>query len=290
VKSHVLKALVEHTEDEQQRNKLVEMSTINDVGLAEYNIFIHRSRRGIVDVLEYFPSCKPPIDLLLELLPRLQPRYYSISSSSKVDNAKVAITAIVTQYHIESRLINGVCTTYLAKKDAGETVPVFIRKSTMRLPHRPSTPVIMIGPGTGFAPFRGFLQERSWHKQQGKEHGEMVLFYGCRHPDHDFIYKDELDGYMKDGVLTHLHTAFSRFQVQKVYVQDRLWDERQHVWELVQKGAYIFVCGDARNMARDVQNKFLEIFREVGSLDGAGAEKLLKELEKQRRYQADVWS
>lgn len=289
VKSHVLKALAEFTENEEEKSKLNLLSTASEEGLKEYSAFIQKERRNIVDVLSHFTSCKPPLDLLLEMLPRLQARYYSISSSSKIDNSRVAVTALVLRYNISGRQIRGVCTNYLHDKNVGDTCPIFIRKSTMRLPHRLTTPVIMIGPGTGFAPFRGFLQERLFHKKQGKELGSMVLYFGCRHPDHDFIYEEELKDYEKEIGL-ELHVAFSRQQSEKVYVQNKLWDNRHNTWDLIQKGANIYVCGDARNMARDVQNTFLRIFTEVGELDENGAQKLMKDLERQRRYQADVWS
>ena len=125
----------------------------------------------------------------------------------------------------------------------GSSVPVFIRKSTLRLPHRTQNPVIMIGPGTGLAPFRGFLQERLAYKKQGKEIGEMLLFFGCRHPDEDYIYRNELEELVKIGLLTELHVAFSRFQSEKVYVQHKLWENRERIWELIQGNASIYVCG-----------------------------------------------
>jgi NADPH-ferrihemoprotein reductase len=101
----------------------------------------------------------------------------------------------------------------------------------------------MVGPGTGLAPYRGFLQERLWQKKQGKEIGKMDLFFGCRHPEHDYIYKAELDEYVQLGLLSELHVAFSRSQPQKIYVQNKIWDNRQRIWELVQEGAHIYVCG-----------------------------------------------
>lgn len=290
VKSHVLKALAEYTEKEEQKEHLNLLSTANEEGLKEYHNFIQKDRRSIVDILGYFDSCKPPMDLLLEMLPRLQARYYSISSSSKIDNSRVSVTALVLRYNIGDRFINGVCTNYLFDKKVNNTCPIFVRKSTVRLPHRLTTPVIMIGPGTGFAPFRGFLQERLWHKKQGKEIGLMVLYFGCRHPEHDFIYKDEMEEYVETGVLTELNLAFSRVQNSKVYVQHKIWENRENLWELIQKGANLYVCGDARSMARDVQNTFLQIFEEVGGHDKAAAANLMKDLERQRRYQADVWS
>ncbi|WKX98976.1 hypothetical protein Q1695_014108 [Nippostrongylus brasiliensis] len=118
----------------------------------------------------------------------------------------------------------------------------------------------------------------------------MMLYYGCRHPDHDYIYQDEIEEWLKEGVITDLYCAFSRAQEQKIYVQHRLWESRDKVWEVVEAGAHIYVCGDARNMARDVQNTLLRIFREVGNKTEDEATKLFKDLERQRRYQADVWS
>lgn len=290
VKSHVLKALVDYTSDEEAKERLTLLSTANEEGLKEYGLFIQKERRSIVDILEHFPSCKPPIDLLLELLPRLQARYYSISSSPKVENGIVSITAVVLQYSINDRLIKGVCTNHLAQLGIEDNVPIFIRKSTLRLPHRLHLPVIMVGPGTGIAPFRGFLQDRFWHKNQGKEVGKMVLFFGCRNSEHDFIYKNELEEYVDKG-LVDLYTAFSRVHEQKVYVQHKIWENRDRVWQLIEKeSAFIYVCGDARNMARDVQNTFLKIAQQNGGLNEEGAQKWLREMERQRRYQADVWS
>jgi len=290
VKSHVLKALAEYTTDEEQKARLTLLSTANEEGLKEYSQFVGKERRSIVDILSHFNTCKPPIDHLLELLPRLQARYYSISSSPKLNADIVSITAVTTRYTIGDRLIKGVCTNYLSHQSSGSKAPIFVRKSTMRLPHRPNTPVIMIGPGTGFAPFRGFLQERAWQKEQGKEVGDMILFFGCRHPEHDYIYQDEIEKYAQDNVITDLFVAFSRYQSNKVYVQHLMWEQKERVWELLQNNANIYVCGDARNMARDVQNTFLRIFREVGGMDADGAQKHFKDLERQRRYQADVWS
>ncbi|VDN57921.1 unnamed protein product [Dracunculus medinensis] len=262
VKSHVLKAISEYTTDEEQKQKLVLMSTPNEEGLKAYSNFIQKERRSIIDVLRYFNKCKPPVDHLLELLPRLQ-------------------------YMIGDRLIKGVCTNYLLTKMESEKIPIFVRKSTVRLPHKLSTPVIMIGPGTGLAPFRGFLQERSWQKQQGKEIGPISLYFGCRYPDHDFIYEEELKQFVTSGILSELHLAFSRIGEKKVYVQHKLWENREAVWHSVENSAHIYVCGDARNMARDVQATFIKIFMQVGQKSESEAHKLFKELERQRRYQAD---
>ncbi|PAV58156.1 hypothetical protein WR25_11779 isoform C [Diploscapter pachys] len=290
VKSHVLRGISEYTSDEKEKAHLQLLSTASEEGLALYNTYIQKERRSIVDILKEHPSCKPDIDHLLELLPRLQARYYSIASSPNKQPDKIAVCAVVTEYDIGSRHIKGVCTNFLRDKPVESNVPIFVRKSQMRLPTRPNVPVIMIGPGTGFAPFRGFLQERQHFKELGKDVGAMHLYYGCRHPDHDYIYKDELEAFVDAGVLTHLECAFSRAQAEKVYVQNKLWQTKERIWDALVQGAHIYVCGDARNMARDVQNTLLRIIREVGGKSEDEAVNYFKELEKHKRYQADVWS
>ncbi|VDN04179.1 unnamed protein product [Thelazia callipaeda] len=290
IKSHVLKALASYTSDQNEREHLLLLSTASKEGLLEYGNYIQKERRSVIDILREFSTCKPPADYLLELLPRLQPRYYSISSSPKHTRNSVTIMALITKYTVGNRLIKGVCTNYLLQKDEGSQVPIFVRKSTMRLPHRLQTPVIMIGPGTGFAPFRSFLQERSWQKDHGHEIGQMTLYFGCRHPEHDYIYEEELKAFVKNGVLSQLHIAFSRVTSEKIYVQHKIWINREAVWEAIENGAHIYVCGDARNMARDVLNTLIQIYMKVGGKSESEAHVFQKSLERKRRYQADVWS
>ncbi len=162
------------------------------------------------------------IDHLMELLPRLQPRFYSISSSSRVHPESIHITGVVVEYETKTGRTNkGVATTWLRpmvpSEDNQYKIPVYVRRSQFRLPNRPQTPVVMIGPGTGLAPFRGFIQERAWQKKQGKNVGETHLFFGCRNRDVDYIYREEMEQFAEgeDAVLT-LHTAFSRDQAHKV--------------------------------------------------------------------------
>ena len=194
--------------------------------------------RHLTHVLEDLPSCKPAIDHVLELLPRLQPRFYSIASSSKVHPTSIHICGVVVEYQTPTNRTNlGVATSWLRTKvptggDADPPrIPVYVRRNQFRLPSRPQTPVIMIGPGTGLAPFVGFIQERAWQKEQGKPVGPTVLYFGCRNKGQDFIYKEELEKWEQDGVLT-LHTAFSRDQPEKVYVTHRL-REHGEVWDTV---------------------------------------------------------
>uniref|UniRef100_A0A803VEP5 NADPH--hemoprotein reductase n=1 Tax=Ficedula albicollis TaxID=59894 RepID=A0A803VEP5_FICAL len=215
----------------------------------------------------------------------------SSAAEGKVHPNSIHICAVTVEYETKTgRLNKGVATNWLKSKvpqQGGSSclVPMYVRKSQFRLPFKPSTPVIMIGPGTGIAPFIGFIQERAWLKQQGKEVGETVLYYGCRHEREDYLYREELARFQKEGVLTQLNVAFSRDQAEKVYVQHLLKKNKENIWKLVNEGmAHIYVCGDARNMARDVQNTFYEIVSEFGSMSQPQAVDYVKKLMTKGRY------
>jgi NADPH-ferrihemoprotein reductase len=172
-----------------------------------------------------------------------------------------------------------------------ETIPVFVRKSQFKLPSKPQTPILMIGPGTGFAPFRGFLQERQWLKRDGQTVGDTILYFGCRKRDEDFLYQEELEAYVSDGTLTKLYTAFSRDQPQKVYVSHLLRENMAEVWDIIgNRNGHIYICGDARSMAKDVRDIIIEVISKFGNKTKQESELFLKKMESQRRYSADVWS
>jgi cytochrome P450/NADPH-cytochrome P450 reductase len=163
-------------------------------------------------------------------------------------------------------------------------------KSAFRLPDDPAVPIVMIGPGTGLAPFRGFLQERAALKAQGREVGASLLFFGCRHPQQDFIYEDELRQFEAQGV-TQLSTSFSRVEGQKrCYVQDEIYALRDEVWQMIEAGAIVYVCGDASRMAPDVRRTFAAIYSEKTGANEAEAEQWLNELTARNRYLVDVWA
>nr|CAG4646861.1 EOG090X027R [Megafenestra aurita]SVE92258.1 EOG090X027R [Megafenestra aurita] len=295
-RTHVLKELAEHTSDPEEKEKLLKMTSSNPEGKEIYQQWVLHDNRSLLHILEDLPSCKPPLDLVCELLTRLQSRYYSISSSSKVYPESVHITAVLLKYATPTgRVNNGVATTWLsAKKPVSDQpppqVPIFIRKSQFRLPARPQTPIIMIGPGTGVAPFRGFVQERLKMKQEGKPVGDTVLFFGCRNRAEDFLYEEEFKESIDAGLLT-LHTAFSRETEKKVYVTHLLKDHGEYVWRILgQENGHIYVCGDARNMARDVHDIIIETCSKYGQMSASEAQAFVKKLETQRRYSADVWS
>ncbi|KAG5844478.1 hypothetical protein ANANG_G00162940 [Anguilla anguilla] len=290
-RTNVLYELAQYATDPKEQETMRKMASSSPEGKALYHSWVLDSRRNILAILEDMQSLRPPIDHLCELMPRLQARYYSIASSSKVHPNTIHICAVVVEYETKTGRINrGVATNWLKNKvvtDNGHksTVPMYVRKSQFRLPFKASNPVIMIGPGTGIAPFMGFIQERSWLKEQGKEVGETVLYYGCRYKSEDFLYQEELEEFEKAGVLTQLNVAFSRDQEHKVYVQHLLKKNKEHLWKLIHsENAHIYVCGDARNMARDVQTVFYEIGEEVGGLTRTQAVDYIKKLMTKGRY------
>uniref|UniRef100_A0A8B9RJ67 NADPH--hemoprotein reductase n=1 Tax=Astyanax mexicanus TaxID=7994 RepID=A0A8B9RJ67_ASTMX len=296
-RTNVLYELAQYASDPKDQENMRKMASSSPEGKALYQTWVLDSSRNILAILEDLPSLRPPIDHLCELLPRLQARYYSIASSSKVHPNSIHICAVVVEYQTKTGRTNkGVATNWLKNKvptDNGHkaTVPMYIRKSQFRLPFKSSNPVIMIGPGTGIAPFMGFIQERAWLKQQGKEVGETVMYFGCRHKNEDFLYQEELEAFEKEEVLTQLNVAFSRDQEKKVYVQHLLKNNKEEVWRQIHKdNAHIYICGDARNMARDVQTVFYEIAEELGGMTHTQAVDYIKKLMTKGRYSQDVWS
>ncbi|ORZ35192.1 hypothetical protein BCR44DRAFT_116630 [Catenaria anguillulae PL171] len=266
----------------------------------------------VADLLLAHPIPKLPVDLVLETFTRIQPRYYSISSSPKYvgSNTIVHITATVLRYQAAKggKKVQGLATRFLydihermTKCGAsGIKVPVTIRHAAFKLPRQNAVPVIMVGPGTGVAPFRGFVQDRCATAKRLQDSangspvtplGEAILFFGCRYQAHDYLYADEWADYMQQGGLSGIVTAFSRDGPNKVYVQHRLAERADQMWELVsRKGAHIYVCGDAKNMARDVQQFFIGLARDKGGLPEDKAQRFVKDLRNKGRYQEDVWS
>ena len=185
----------------------------------------------------------------------------------------------------------GVCSNYLAGRRAGDVVHATIRetKAGFRLPDDASKPIIMVGPGTGLAPFRGFLQERAARKTKGATLGPAMLFFGCRHPDQDYLYADELKGFAADGIV-ELHVAFSRADARKTYVQDLIAAQKDRVWSLVENGAIIYVCGDGGKMEPGVKAALVAIYRERTGADDNAALRWIDQLGTVQRYVLDVWA
>jgi len=295
-RTHILKELAEYCSDEKDKEFLRSMTSTTPEGKTQYQSWVQDSCRNIVHILEDVPSCHPPIDHICELLPRLQPRYYSISSSSKLFPTTVHITAVLVKYETKTGRVNkGVATTFLSEMHPSDPehlprVPIFIRKSQFRLPTKPETPVIMVGPGTGLAPFRGFIQERSQNREEGKTVGDTILYFGCRKKNEDYIYQEELEEYERNGTLK-LRLAFSREQEKKVYVTHLLHEDSDMIWNAIgENKGHFYLCGDAKNMATDVRNILMNILMTKGSMNEKEAQAYIKKMEAQKRYSADVWS
>ncbi|EFJ44966.1 hypothetical protein VOLCADRAFT_76078 [Volvox carteri f. nagariensis] len=285
-----LLALSTFAADREEAARLAHLGS--SLGKQDYAEFIGKPHRSLLEVLQAFPSAKPTIGAFFGCIaPRLQPRFYSISSSPKQHPTSIHITcAVVRDLMPTGRVHEGVCSTWLKRHGMGAVVPVFVRHSQFKLPQSPKTPLIMVGPGTGLAPFRGFLQERATQLASGVELGPAHLFFGCRSRHHDYIYQEELEGYVASGVLSNLHLAFSRDQAAKDYVQHHLESQGAALWPLISEGgAHLYVCGDAKNMAKDVHKAFISLVQNTKGCTGTQAESIMKELSDYGRYQRDVW-
>ncbi|MEW4369676.1 bifunctional cytochrome P450/NADPH--P450 reductase [Paenibacillus kandeliae] len=259
-----------------------------------YHREVLQKRLTLLDLMEEYMSCEMSFEQFLGLLPALKPRYYSISSSPSVQGDRVTITVSVVTGPARSGKgeFSGIATTYLSGLQTGDTVLMFIRspKSGFELPERAEVPIVMIGPGTGVAPFRGFLQAREAQRNNGQRTGEAWLYFGCRHPERDYLYKEELEHYAKEG-LVHLRTAFSRpDDGNKQYVQDLIRQDATDIVRLVDEGAKLFICGDGNRMAPEVEQTLREIYAEIKGVSAEEATQWFDALQQNGRYVKDVWT
>ncbi|PFB13692.1 bifunctional cytochrome P450/NADPH--P450 reductase [Bacillus cereus] len=250
-------------------------------------------RLTMLELLERYPACEMEFSNFIELLPALRPRYYSISSSPRVTEKKVSITVSVVADNAWSGngTYKGIASTYLAQLKEGDSITCFISNSQsgFELPKSPKTPIIMVGPGTGIAPFRGFLQARKSMKINGESLGEAHLYFGCRSPKEDYLYQEELEQIQKEGIVA-LHTAFSRMNnQQKIYVQHLIKQDAEKVINLLNQGAHIYICGDGRKMAPDVENTLIKGYSDIYNVSEPEARAWLQKLEEKQYYVKDVW-
>jgi sulfite reductase (NADPH) flavoprotein alpha-component len=243
--------------------------------------------REFIDLVTDYPGVVEEPQQLFHVLQRLVPRMYSIASSQKMHRDNVQTTVRVIRYESHGRSRQGVASGQLGERAAvGTRMPIFLHANgNFRLPEDTSAPVIMIGPGTGVAPFRAFLEER----QATGQSGDNWLFFGDQREKLDFLYRDQFHSMQKDGVLTRLDTAFSRDQAKKVYVQDRMQEHAADLFEWLERGAYFYVCGDVTRMAKDVELALLDVIAKGsnGTLDHAA--EYLAMMKKLKRYQRDVY-
>ncbi|WP_036772746.1 NADPH-dependent assimilatory sulfite reductase flavoprotein subunit [Photorhabdus australis] len=246
----------------------------------------YANNKPIADMIREAAS-QPEAQQFIDLLRPLTPRLYSISSSQAEVENEIHITVGVVRYEIDGRARTGGASGYLADRLSEEDdIRIFIEHNdNFRLPPDPQTPVIMIGPGTGIAPFRAFMQQREADGAEGKN----WLFFGNPHFTEDFLYQVEWQRYVKDGLLTRIDLAWSRDQQHKIYVQDKLCEQGEEVWRWIKEGAHLYVCGDANRMAKDVEHTLLDIISKHGGMDIEQADEFLSELRLERRYQRDVY-
>src|SRR5215471_484006 len=277
-----IQTLVQHTECPWTGPQLQALAGDDEASQARYRDEVLAKHKSLIDLLEEFPACQLPFNVYLEMLSPLTPRYYSISSSSLVQERTCSVTVAVVDAPARSGrgTFQGVCSTYLREQGEGNIVYAFVKdtKSAFRLPDDAGTPIIMVGAGTGLAPFRGFLQERAALKARGAAIGPALLFFGCRDPQQDFIYEDELRAWADRGI-TRIYPCFSRLAGQKkTYVQDQVVEAKDEVWPMIQAGAVIYICGDASRMAPAVRVAFAAVHRDKQGGDGARAEAWLDEM------------
>jgi sulfite reductase (NADPH) flavoprotein alpha-component len=243
--------------------------------------------RGLIDLLHDYPGVLlDPADFVA-MLPKLAPRLYSISSSPLAHAGEIHTTVAVVRYRSHNRERGGVCSTLLADRiPTGKRLPIYIQPNKkFRLPQQGDASIIMIGPGTGIAPFRGFLHERRALGHTGRN----WLFFGERSANTDFLYRDELESMKSDKHLTHLDLAFSRDQEHKVYVQDKMLEQAPRLWSWLQDGASVYVCGDAARMAKDVDASLHTVIEQQSGLSHEAATDYVQQLKDQHRYHRDVY-
>ncbi|MBC8004831.1 MAG: assimilatory sulfite reductase (NADPH) flavoprotein subunit, partial [Verrucomicrobia bacterium] len=272
--------VIQRYQEATGHSKLKEV--VDNENLLNHYLYGH----DVLDLLEEFPS-ELTAQQLAEILRSFPARLYSISSSQAAVGDEVHVTVSRVRYSHKGRERSGACSSYLADQiEVDSLVSVFIEKNpAFKLPEDHQTPVILVGAGTGVAPFRAFLQ----HREANNQKGNTWLFFGERRFHSDFLYQVEWQKLLKDGTLEKLDVAFSRDQEQKIYVQHRLLEKQKEIYAWLSKGASIYLCGDMKLMARDVQKALLQIFETEGGMSEEKAVEYLKKLKKEKRFQTDVY-
>ena len=276
----VVRVLAASAHDAEQRRALEAMLADDGPGIPEGH--------EVLDLLKQFPSARPAVAAFVAALKPIRPRLYSISSSPAAHGDEVHLTVGVVRYlNPLGRQCKGVASTYLAERlRPGQKAKVFVHASHgFAPPADPDAPIIMVGPGTGIAPFRAFLYDRAARGHRGRN----WLFFGDQRREHDFLYREELEKFLLDGVLARLDVAFSRDQQEKVYVQTRMLERGREIWAWLEDGAHFYVCGDAKRMAKDVDAALKQIVAEHGNMAPDAAAAYVAELTKSKRYARDVY-
>ncbi|XP_068633973.1 methionine synthase reductase [Battus philenor] len=306
VKKLFLLALANYTEDDHEKQVLEYLCSKE--GSAVYNNYILNQKLCILDIFQIFKSCKPPVEVILQHLPRLLPRPYSIINSGlknpnelKIcfsvinigNNRKGLVTgwleSIINENGLENMMKNITIVDKKENKLLGN-IPIYLRKNINQFsfPEEISRSMILIGPGTGVAPYIGFLEERNDCNIKDKN---IWLFFGCRHPNYDFIYKEELQNFIDGGALSKLSTAFSRYDnCDNKYVQDAILRDGDRVANVLKQGALVYVCGDVQGMAAQVKDCFVKCLIDFGNYTTEQAERFICDMQKEKRYLVDSWN
>ena len=284
VSKKFVKAVAEKLPEGEQKAGLLAISG-NEESLNEY-VFT----RDYLDVLNEYPGVKFTAEELVENVSRINPRLYSIASSQAKHPGEVHLTVAIVRYQTHGRDKKGLCSGWLADDTTLNVseVPVFLAPNKhFKLPDNPDTPVIMVGPGTGIAPFRAFLEEREVSGAKGRN----WLFFGDQHKASDFLYEEEFEAWQKSGLLSKLSLAWSRDQAHKIYVQDKMRESGAELWQWLKDGAYFYVCGDAKRMAKDVHQALIDIAVQHGGLAPEAADEYVNKtlMKDERRYVRDVY-
>lgn len=274
----LLELLAGHAQNSQEAETLRGALTADDDSLRSLDV---------AELLERFPTARPPVDEFLKALAPLQPRLYSISSSPRAHPKQVHLTVGVVRFQSSGRWRYGVASHFLGvRSQPGDELSVFVQSSPrFHLPADPNTPIIMVGPGTGIAPFRAFLEEREAIGAKGKN----WLFFGNQYMGYDYLYREQIERWYDDRLLTRLDLAFSRDKAEKVYVQHRMLEHGAEIWRWLEEGAHFYVCGDAKRMAVDVDRALITIVETYGGLTPESAKGYVRELSKSQRYHKDVY-
>ncbi|KAM8882009.1 methionine synthase reductase isoform 1-T2 [Synchiropus picturatus] len=319
-KKAFLRTLVEYTADGVEKRRIQELCSKQ--GAMDYNLYVRESSLSVLELLTAFPSCSPPLSVLVEHLPKLQPRPYSAASSSERHQGKLHFVFNVVEFPAQlwrPKGRRGLCTGWLSDlinsilifRGSGDTISSPVQEKpqihvslrpncSFRAPTDPSVPFIMVGPGTGVAPFIGFLQQREFLRLQNPDtdFGETWLFFGCRHRDRDYLFRDELEGFVSNKTLNHLKVCFSReteedrdTAAHPKYVQHNMLHHSQQIMNILfDQSGFLYVCGDAKNMAKDVNDSLLEMIQTHLKVDQLEAMKRVAGLREERRYLQDIWA
>lgn len=279
----ILETFAAKTADSKEQAQLARLLAADAAEVREAFL----EQREYIDLIEEFPGVKLAAQELVAHLRRLMPRLYSIASSPVLHPSQVHLTVAPVRYESNGRRRYGVCSTFLADRVTRRKtlIPVFVAESHFGLPEDSTKDIIMVGPGTGVAPFRAFTQERVATQATGRN----WLFFGDQHEATDYLYADEWAALLTAGKLARVDLAFSRDQARKVYVQDRMREAAAELWSWIKGGAHFYVCGDAHRMAKDVDLALHQIISEQGGLDVAQAAEYVKLMKKEKRYQRDVY-